>query len=77
METKDNRERNECAKLTDREIEINERPAAEADLICNALVNEIGRTPTWLGVVEAWRALLRVRRMARGLRTEHDLFNKD
>lgn len=73
MVTKDNRERDEDAKLTDREISINNRPAAEADLICKALVKEIEGAPTWLGVVEAWRALLRVRRMARGLRVEHEL----
>lgn len=44
----------------------------EEDLICKALVKEIGRTSTWLGVVEAWQALLRVRRMARGLQVEHN-----
>ncbi len=60
------------AKLTNREIRINERPAAEADLICKALVKEIGKAPTWLGVVEAWRALLRVRRMSKELRAEHN-----
>lgn len=46
--------------------------AKEADLICKALVKEIGRAPTWLGVVEAWQSLLRVRRMARELRKEHE-----
>ena len=35
----------------------------EGQLICEALVREIGQAKRWLAVVEAWQALLHVRRM--------------
>jgi len=36
----------------------------ERDLICEALVREIRDASRWSAVVEAWDALLKVRRMA-------------
>lgn len=42
----------------------------EEALICEALVREIGRATRWKAVVEAWDALLSVRRMAEELRKE-------
>lgn len=40
-------------------------PAQEADLVCEALVREIGRAGRWSAIVEAWEALLTVRHMQR------------
>lgn len=42
----------------------------EADLICEALVREIGRGPRWQAVREAWAALLVVRRMSEDMQAE-------
>lgn len=46
------------------------RPNNEADLICEALVKEIGRGGRWCAVVEAWQALLTVRRMSKDMEVE-------
>ncbi len=35
----------------------------EADLVCEALVREINRASRWSHVLDAWRALLNVRRI--------------
>lgn len=42
----------------------------EADLICEALVREIGRAQHWTAAQEAWDALLHVRRMHKDLSAE-------
>lgn len=44
----------------------------EESLVCEALVCEIRDAKRWIAVVEAWQALLAVRRMARSLREERD-----
>lgn len=46
------------------------RPDNDADLICEALVKEIRRGPRWCAVVEAWQALLVVRRMEKDMSDE-------
>lgn len=46
--------------------------AREADLVCEALVREIGNAQRWSAVVEAWEALLHVRRMSRDMQAEAD-----
>ena len=42
-------------------------PEHVRDLVCEALVREIRLASRWSAVVEAWKALLHVRRMAKGL----------
>ncbi len=42
----------------------------EADLVCEALVREMGRASRWQSVSEAWHALLHVRGMAKRLTEE-------
>jgi hypothetical protein len=44
----------------------------EEDLICEALVREIGRASRWSARVEAWRALLSTRREGESLRREQE-----
>lgn len=44
----------------------------QCELICGALVREIGRAQRWSAVKEAWDALLSVRRMARALLAEQE-----
>lgn len=46
------------------------RPNNEADLICEALVREIARGGRWMAVVDAWQALLTVRRMEGNMTAE-------
>lgn len=46
------------------------RPNNEADLICEALVKEIGRGGRWCAIVEAWQALLTVRRISKNMDDE-------
>lgn len=46
------------------------RPDNEADLICEALVREIGRDTRWMAKVAAWQALLSVRRQSEGMESE-------
>lgn len=48
------------------------RPNNEADLICEALVKEIVRGGRWCAVVDAWQALLTVRRMDKDMKAEAD-----
>lgn len=43
----------------------------EEQLICEALVCEIRDAKRWVAVIEAWQAILAVRRMASALREEH------
>lgn len=50
---------------------IKSKIANEADLICEALVKEIAAGGRWSAVVEAWQALLTVRRMSRDMEAEH------
>lgn len=45
-------------------------PGRDADLVCEALVREIGRAKRWQSVEEAWLALLHSRRMAKELDDE-------
>jgi hypothetical protein len=42
----------------------------EEDLICEALVREIGRANRWSARVDAWEALLATRREGESLRQE-------
>ncbi len=42
----------------------------EADLVCEALVREMGWASRWQSVSEAWHALLHVRGMAKRLTEE-------
>ncbi len=42
----------------------------EESLVCEALVREIGRADRWSAVMDAWKALLHVRRMAGGMHKE-------
>lgn len=44
----------------------------EEDLICEALVREIGRASRWSARVEAWTALLSTRREGENLRREQE-----
>jgi hypothetical protein len=46
------------------------QPSNEADLICEALVNEINRAGRWKAIVDAWQALLTVRRMQSSMEAE-------
>lgn len=50
------------------------RPEVEGDLICEALVREIGQASRWVAVREAWQALLTVRRMQKEMLDEQKLF---
>ena len=47
----------------------------EEDLICEALVREIGRASRWSARVEAWQALLSTRREGESLRREREHLN--
>lgn len=49
-------------------------PVSEEDLICEALVREIGRATRWQAKVEAWSALMRVRADANLMRAEHERY---
>ena len=40
--------------------------------ICNALVREIRNAKNWFMTVDAWHALLKVRRQAKQLRDDHN-----
>lgn len=42
----------------------------DEQLVCEALVREIGKAKRWTAVVEAWKALLKVRHMADELKSE-------
>jgi len=42
----------------------------EESLVCEALVREIALAKRWSAVIEAWDALLKVRRMAKDLKSE-------
>lgn len=42
----------------------------ESEQICEALVREIANATRWTAVVDAWKALLAVRRMARDMEAE-------
>lgn len=44
----------------------------EADLVCEALVREINSASRWTAVVDAWQALVHVRRMAREMEAERE-----
>lgn len=44
----------------------------DADLIAEALVREIGRPTRWMAKVEAWHALLEVRRVAKDMTAEYE-----
>ena len=44
----------------------------EEALICEALVREINNATRWSAVIEAWLALLRVRRMASEMKKEEN-----
>lgn len=57
------------------EIEVSPNFETEADLICEALVREIGRANRWIAIREAWLALLSVRRMAKQLNEEQESFS--
>ena len=44
----------------------------EESLVCNALVREISEAKNWFMTIDAWSALLKVRRQAKKLRDEHN-----
>lgn len=46
------------------------RNSRECDLVCEALVREIRDAKRWSAVVEAWEALLAVRRQTRELEND-------
>jgi len=48
----------------------------ETELVCEALVREIGRAKRWQAVVGAWHALLNVRRMSKAMAEEHELLSE-
>jgi len=50
---------------------MNEDIQREEDLICEALVREIGRAPRWIARVQAWQALLSTRDAGKELREEN------
>lgn len=42
----------------------------ESEQVCEALVREIANAKRWTAVVDAWKALLNVRRMTRDMEAE-------
>lgn len=44
----------------------------EEDLMAEALVREIGRAGRWCAMVDAWHALLTVRRVGAAMKAEQD-----
>ena len=51
-------------------MNVEDKFQREEDLICEALVREIGRASRWSARVEAWDALLSTRREGQSLRDE-------
>lgn len=47
----------------------------EADLVCEALVREIAHAGRWSAVIEAWQALLAVRRISRTMAEEQAILS--
>lgn len=45
-------------------------PSNEADLICEAILREMARGGRWKAIVDAWQALLTVRRMGDAMQAE-------